>query len=127
MADTKEKQPVFINVKVKVKHTPHGDGNSADRRYHVKCKPDRFPVYTGDAVINYQLVSAPDGIVFDGFDRSKSYPDRQMSQPSISVDGKMMTFSDRNTEKEPVLIILRFRDKSIILYDPEATNDPVAT
>ncbi len=124
-SNTDVKKPHFHNIQVKIKFMPDGDGNTADKRYKVKCTPARIPVHHGDAVLNYQLVSAPPGIVFDGFDKVRPYPGRQLSAPSISADGKMMTFSDRNTENEPIVIILKFRDNSVILFDPEVTNEPI--
>src|SRR5471030_2990721 len=119
------KKPHFHNIKVKIKFMPDGNGNTADNRYKVKGKPSHIPVHHGDAVLNYQLVSAPKGIVFDGFDKISSNPGHQLSKPSISADGKMMTFSDRNSENEAILIILKFRDNSVILFDPEVTNEPI--
>ena len=116
------KAPKFHNVAVTLKAVPSG-GNTAGGKYIVKCLPDTVNVVGGDAIINYQLTKAPAGIVFTGFDHSGSSADRELSKPSISVDGKMMTFSDINLEEGPILITLKFRDDTEILFDPEVSNE----
>lgn len=117
--------PSFHNVEVNVKPTPHGDGNTLGGKFHVICSPGPVTVESEYAVINYQLTGdTPSGIVFDGFDRARPNPRRQLSAPTISLDGKMMTFSDCNTDSEPLLIVLRFRDNTVTLFDPEVTNGP---
>lgn len=117
--------PVFHNIKVWLEVSKDHQGNSSDKNYNVYCDPPVQPVYTGDAVLNYQLVHpTPPGIVFVGFDKVKQHSARQLSAPSISADGKMMTFSDRHSECEPILITLKFKDNTEILFDPEVSNDP---
>jgi hypothetical protein len=115
-------QPQFHNIDVTVQYVGTG-GNSADGKYSVACNPEQQVVYFGDAVINYRLVPpTPDHIVFAGFEKVKPNSERQLSSPSLSVDGKMMTFSDRHTVDEPILIILKFKSNEIIMYDPEVQN-----
>lgn len=116
--------PVFHNITVVVEPAPDGKGNAGGGKWKVTCTPYSCPVVTGDAILNYQLVApTPSGIVFAGYDACAPLPGRELSRPSISVDGKMMTFSDRNSKGETILITLRFKDVMEILYDPEVPND----
>lgn len=116
--------PEFHNITVVVEPTPNGGGNAGGGKWKVTCTPYSSPVFTGDAILNYQLVApTPSGIVFAGYDVSAPLPGRELSKPSISVDGKMMTFSDRNSKGEIILVTLRFKDVMEILYDPEVPND----
>lgn len=118
--------PAFHNITVVVEPRPNGDGNAGGGKWRVTCTPYSMPVYTGDAILNYQLVSpTPSGIVFAGYDACAPLPGRELSRPSISVDGKMMTLSDRNSKGETILITLRFKDVMEILYDPEVPNNPL--
>jgi len=104
--------------------TPDGSGNTANGLYKVTCDPEKVQVGACSGIINYQIIEAPHGIVFTGFDKASSSPQRQLSAPAISVDGKMMTFSDQYAEEGPILITLRFTDRTEILYDPELENNP---
>lgn len=117
--------PEFHNITVVVEPAPAGGGNAGGGKWKVSCNPYSVPVHSGDAILNYQLVSpTPSGIVFAGYDACAPLPGRQLSRPSISLDGKMMTFSDLNSKGETIMITLRFKDIMEILYDPEVPNDP---
>ncbi|GAB3438737.1 hypothetical protein NX773_07125 [Massilia solisilvae] len=118
--------PSFHNITVVVVPTPDGSGNAGGGKWKVTCSPYSCPVFTGDAILNYQLVApTPSGIVFAGYEACAPLPGRELSRPSISVDGKMMTFSDRNSKGETILVTLRFKDIMEILYDPEIPNDGI--
>ncbi|GAB3413870.1 hypothetical protein NX774_00850 [Massilia agilis] len=118
--------PEFHNITVVVEPVSDGSGNAGGGKWKVTCTPYSSPVFTGDAILNYQLVApTPSGIVFAGYEACAPLPGRQLSKPSISVDGKMMTFSDRNSKGEVILVTLRFKDIMEILYDPEVPNDGV--
>ena len=114
-----------VDVMVMINSTPYqGPNTTSDGRFTVVCHPPVVTSPLGDSVINYRLVSpTPPGIVFLGIDKSRPYTLNQLSTPSISADGKMMTLSNRNTVDEVILVMLRFRDDTISIYDPEVTNN----
>ncbi|MBI3731548.1 MAG: hypothetical protein HY254_24885 [Burkholderiales bacterium] len=119
--------PIFVpvDVIVMINAKPYqGPNTTSDGRFTVVCHPPAVKSPPGDSVINYRLVSpTPPGIVFLGIDKSRPYALNQLSTPSISADGKMMTLSNRNTVEEVILVMLRFRDDTISIYDPEVTNN----
>ena len=120
--------PTFHTADVVVTPKPDGKGaNSVDKKFYVTCTPPIFPVHSSDAVLNYRLVEpTPKGIEFVGYDAVKRDQAQVLSKPSISIDGKMMTFNDRVLSGETILITLRFRDVTEILFDPEVQNNPVS-
>lgn len=112
--------PEFKNVEVTVYH------GTAPGTYAVTCVPDMITVHSTDAVINYQITSlSPDGIQFSGMTVLPSDTD-QLSIPSISTNGKMLTFNNANTEKITLNVTLQFFDKdgSPFSHDPQIQNDP---
>ncbi|MDC8757106.1 hypothetical protein [Janthinobacterium fluminis] len=116
----------FFNTRVTVVPTPDGSGNSVDGQYQVTYLPgESIKVATSSAVINYQLVHpTPADIVFTGMRTDQSDLDPQFSIPTISQDGRMLTFSDSNSRKELIKITLLWRAGVAIAHDPQVENDP---
>ncbi|RFP21554.1 hypothetical protein D0T25_09845 [Duganella sp. BJB488] len=50
----------------------------------------------------------------------------QLSEASVSVDGKLLTFSDANTVKMSLAINLKFKDGDMVEFshDPQIQNNP---
>ena len=97
------------------------------------------PVITQpDTVINYQIFeSGGHDIVFTGMTVEPA-DNGQLSVPSLSVSGKLLTLSDANTEKVTMTIQLQFSEKggaaksiaaSRLAFkaenDPQVQNDPL--
>ncbi|MYM34376.1 hypothetical protein GTP38_08505 [Duganella sp. FT94W] len=78
-----------------------------------------------NVILNYQIVESFGlDIVFTGAVVKPRY-NRQVSKPTISVDGKMLTLSDINTEKMTLNITLEFDGPSgPFAHDPQVQNDP---
>ncbi len=110
----------FINVLVKVK-PGHQPG-----QYKVETAPAIPWVTQADTVISYQIYDSGDkNIVFTGM--SVVPPDNdQLSQASVSVSGKVLTFSDANTSKMILAVTLNFKDEDGIefMHDPQVQNEP---
>jgi hypothetical protein len=110
----------FINVMVKV------TGKSGD--YKVTTAPVTPYVTQRDTVINYQLYDT-DGqdIILTGATFTPADND-QLSNWTISPSGKVLTFSDANTEKMILGVTLSLTDPSghTFLHDPQVQNTPEA-
>lgn len=111
----------FQNIMVWVKPSVNRPG-----KYDVVTEP-AIPVITEeDTVINYQIVDT-DGypIVFKGLSVLPK-DNGQLSHASLSIDKKLLTFSDLNTVKMMLNITLHFIDKDNIEFshDPQVSNDP---
>lgn len=121
----------MINVPVTVVMVAPGAGNAGpDKEYQVQC--DDITVSYNNTVINFRLVPPTDpSIVFHGFTPRHA---SEFSPPSLSVDQKMITFSDLNSKKAMLDISLQFEQllkdgqnghRQIFGYDPQVGNDPV--
>ncbi len=110
----------FIDILVSVKP---GDRPG---KYIVHTEPPAPLVTESDTVINYQIIDT-DGydIVFTGM-AVKPENNNQLSTASVSVSGKLLTFSDANSEKLTLAINLKFKDKDGLEFshDPQIQNDP---
>lgn len=110
----------FINVLVWVKLLENGVD------YHVRCEPHVPNVLQKDTVINYQIVDTyGQDIVFSGLDVTPKDLN-QISIPSISTSGKLLTVSDANTYKGWLSLYLEFTDKSLgrsFKHDPQVHNE----
>lgn len=110
----------FINVLVWVKLLENGVD------YYVRCEPHVPKVMQKDTVINYQIVDTyGQDIVFSGLDVT---PDdlNQISIPSISTSGKLLTVSDANTYNGWLSLYLEFTDNSLgrsFKHDPQVRNE----
>ncbi|MBV6322574.1 hypothetical protein [Duganella violaceipulchra] len=95
-------------------------------KYDVVTEPAAPQILNADTVINYQIVGT-DGypIVFKGMSVKPEH-NGQLSKEVVSVDGRLLTFSDLNTIKMTLNITLKFQDKEGIEFshDPQIHNDP---
>lgn len=111
----------FINVLV----TAVPDRDAGQSTYKTTFRPEVVTVFQPDTVINYQLVDpTPPGVRFASVEIT---PDSsQMSAPSISRSGKLVTFSDANTKRESLAVTLHFTDHDGVRFavDPDIKNDP---
>jgi hypothetical protein len=111
----------FINVLV----TAIPDRDAAGATYKTTFVPEVVTVFQPDTVINYQLVEpTPESVRFASVEIA---PDStQISEPSISRSGKLVTFSDANTKRESLAVTLHFSDRhgARFAVDPDIKNDP---
>ncbi|MYN29275.1 hypothetical protein [Duganella levis] len=109
------------NVLVWVKPNPEKEG-----KYIVVTEPQAPVIKDQDTIINYQIVdTAGLPIIFKGMTVSPK-DNGQFSEESISVDGRLLTFSDVNTVKMTLNIKLHFEEKGKgeFSHDPQVENDP---
>lgn len=114
----------FDNVQVIA--IPEKNPTTGEVTYRTTFIPESIVITTNDCVINYQLISpTPDGVQFTGMSINPKHT-HQLSTPSISRSGRIMTFSDANTLKEVLHITLHFTDKDQVEFsvDPDVENDP---
>lgn len=114
----------FQNILVWVKPNPEKIG-----KYIVRTEPEVPVITQQDTIINYQIVdTAGLPIVFTGM-TVKPKNNGQLSPETVSVDGRLLTFSDLNTIKMTLNIRLHFdrEDEGAFSHDPQVENDPVVT
>jgi hypothetical protein len=118
--------PYLQNVRVAATRTPDGSGNAMNGQYEIICDPSELTITKKDTIINYYFISpTPQSIVFTGLEMSEPSPVPQFSIPTISVDGKMIMFSDLNTVAETNSVILLIADDNLqIKFDPQIQNIP---
>ncbi|MBC7452381.1 MAG: hypothetical protein H7335_01480 [Massilia sp.] len=118
--------PALINVLVIVVPCDDGSGNMGDGLYNVTTLPHAITVTRRNTIVNYQLIApTPDAFVFLGMEKKPSGGVWQLSKPSISLDGKMLTFSDQNSDREDIAVTLLFSDgMAHISHDPQVQNTP---
>lgn len=111
----------FQNIQVSVKPNPAKPGH-----YIVHSEPADPVITQTDTIVNYQIIDT-DGypIVFTGMG-VKPHDNGQLSDATVSVDGKLLTFSDINTLKMTLNINLKFKDQDGVefAHDPQVQNDP---
>jgi hypothetical protein len=114
----------FVNVAVTV--TTSTIAGPAGQ-YTVECVPDPITVTHKDAVLNFQLVSAPEGVMFWGASISPRHP-AQFLPPQIIAQGRMMTLVDINDEPEGQVyhLTLQLVDETgrHFVHDPQIINRP---
>ena len=114
--------PVTLqNILVWVKPNTEKEG-----KYIVVTEPASPVITSEDTIINYQIVdTAGLPIVFTGM-TVKPKDNGQLSEAIVSVDGKLLTFSDINTVKMTIDIKLHFEEKgkTEFSHDPQVENDP---
>lgn len=116
----------FHNVQVTA--IPSIDPETGQTNYSTTFNPESITVTTNDAVLNYQLIPpTPNDVQFK--DVKFKQKTSQLSEPSISLSGKIVTFSDANTSKEDISITFHFIDKdnNEFFVDPIVENDPPPT
>lgn len=111
----------FKNIQVWVKPS------AKPGHYEVVTEPPSPKIEETDTVINYQIVDTYGyDIVFTGM-KVKPHDNNQLSEASVSISGKLLTFSDANTEAIVLNINLKFRDndKGVeFAHDPQIENEP---
>lgn len=113
----------FINVQVI--SIPHEDPVTHKIEYQTIFLPKTIVIKEHDTVINYQLIEpTPEGVQFKGMSVKPKHSE-QLSLPSISRSGKLITFSDANTVAETLNITLHFKDTEGTEFnvDPELINE----
>lgn len=118
-------QPATNFLNVQVTAIPILDENGKVH-YETTFSPETLSVTAPDTVINYQLIyPTPEDVVFKSLSVSPE-SNNQLSTPTVSVSGKLITFSDANTVRMKFKIKLKFTDKDNLesVVDPELDNDP---
>jgi hypothetical protein len=113
----------FLNVQVTVTQKIDSEGKTS---YDTTFDPPSLTVKARDSVINYQIVeSTPAGIIFSDVSIKPDH-ENQLSTPSISRSGRLVTFSDENSVKMTLNLTFRFKDPNGVefLVDPELDNEP---
>jgi hypothetical protein len=113
----------FVNILVFVKPSI-----IPTKKFDVTTVPATPIVTEKDTVINYQIFDSSGlDIVFTGMTVLPLGSD-QVSQATISLSGKTLTFSDANTKRVDLDVTLQFLNKSVkdgeFEHDPQITNNP---
>lgn len=118
--------PAFINMTVQAEPRRDKTGNTPCGGYHVTCHPAALVVSQLNSILNFQLIApTPDGVKFASISKHKPIPVTQLSNPSISLDGKLMTLCDANTVAEPIDVTFHFTDgPHTFTFDPQVQNEP---
>lgn len=122
-----DKPTPFLNVQVTA--IPEKTQAGEKRRYKTTFHPEKLVVTEPDTVINYQLVEpTPPDVQFRKVVIKPGRED-QLSEPTISESGKLVTFSNANTRKVTFNLTLHFKDESETEFavDPEMENQPEPT
>lgn len=115
--------PVFHNVQV----TAFRKVVDGKPQFECTCYPTKVVIASPDAVIGYQLVAPTDSdIVLTGMTKLNPPSERQLSDASVSVDGRLLLLSDRNTIPAEIHIRLEFlyRGEEAFTHDPQIGNVP---
>ena len=123
--------PGFFNIQVVVKRPPPGSPDPANH-YDISYFFEGQQVQNGaitpttlDVVINYQLIEpTPPEIRFTGLTKNPERNKVQLSQASVSLDGKMITFNDKCDTREKIDVTLFWADCVHFSQDPEVINNP---
>jgi hypothetical protein len=119
-----DKPTPFVNVQVTA--IPVKDQSTGKTSYNVHFDPASLVVSVFDTVIAYQLVGpTPADVVFKSV-KVKPGQEDQLSTPSISESGKLVTFSDANTRQVDFRLTFHFADDAQHEFsvDPEVVNQP---
>lgn len=112
--------PAFINVRVTALPGPVAG------EYKITCKPDPISILS-PTIINFQLVPpTPQGLAFTPEINKNPSNTHQLSLPTVSADGRMLTLSDVHTRIESLDVILHVVDEDgqDIAFDPQIQNEP---
>ena len=117
--------PEFFNTTITVLRTADGSGNACDGKYNVVYGNPKVTDRSANAIFNYQLADpTPKEIRFTGMRVEGETGTHQLSEPTISVDGRMITFSDANTETVLMNLTFKWRDCIEFEHDPQVGNIP---
>jgi hypothetical protein len=112
--------PAFFNVQVKALPGPVAG------EYTITCTPDPIQILS-PTIINFQLVPPTrPGIAFTPEINKNPSNTHQLSIPTVSTDGRMLTLSDVYTRIESLNVILHVIDEDgrDIAFDPQIQNEP---
>ena len=111
--------PAVLNMLVIA--MPSNDGSGT---YQVTCNPPSLVVTQPNTIISFQLIGpTPTNVLFTGFYET-GIPVQQMSLPSITNDGKLMTSIDANSAAGTIDVTLHFKDSEVqFSFDPQIHNN----
>ena len=112
--------PAFINVQVTA--LPSGKPG----KYTITCLTDPVLV-SGATILNFQLIpGTPADVVFIEKISKNPRHKHQLSDPSVSTDGKMLTLSDVDTWSGSIEVTFYVtdKDKGEHGFDPQIRNEP---
>jgi len=110
---------------VKVVTIPYTNPETHKVEYATHYSPETIRVTSCDTVISYHLVEpTPKGVRFTGMTVTPEHTD-QLSAPSISRSGRVMTTVDANTLSTTLNLDLKFDDGKGVCFsdDPEVVNE----
>jgi len=111
--------PAFINIHV----TAVELGVKGD--YTIICDPENIPI-KGPTILNFELVApTPAHIHFESKIHKKPDDKHQLSNPTVSTNGKYLTLSDVYTWTGEIDVLLYVTDKKKEHgFDPQIRNEP---
>ncbi len=117
--------PTLTNTLITVTRTPDGSGNVTGGKYNVAYGTAAVTEHSSNAILSYQLAEpTPPEIHFTGVHISGEGAVKQMSAPTISRDGRMLTLVDANTVAETMNLTFKWRDSIEFEHDPQVSNVP---
>ena len=112
----------FQNIQVWVKPK---EGKTDKEKYDVVTVPSDPEIVNQDTVINYQIVDTAGLPIIFSHMTVKPKDNNQFSEETVSLDGKLLTFIDANTEKMVLNIKLHFKNGAEeFWHDPQIQNNP---
>lgn len=132
--DLTSNTPAFLNTPVTVTRTPDGGGNACHGKYQVTYyqpggisvnEHGSISVVSTNTILNFQLIApTPSEVVFTGMRTNQNDVEQQFSEATISLDGKMLTFTDIDNSPGGIAVTLLWRDSVEISHDPQVVNTP---
>ncbi|MDP9107456.1 MAG: hypothetical protein M3N23_00110 [Pseudomonadota bacterium] len=118
---------VTTTSKITVTRTPDGSGNVTGGKYNVVYGTASVTENTPNAVLSYELTDpTPPEIRFIGVHIAGEGAIKQMSRPTISPDGRMLTLIDANTVATTMNLTFKWEDRTVFEHDPQVSNVPHA-
>ncbi len=117
--------PTLTNTLITVTRTPDGGGNVSGGKYNVAYGTAAVSAQTRNEVLTYQLADpTPPEIRFTGVSVAGEGTSRQMSTPTISRDGRMLTLIDADTAAVTMNLTFKWKDCTEFEHDPQVGNVP---
>ena len=104
-----KKDPPVIHVKVTV--TTAINPKTGEEEYIPKYKPEIIPVTESDTVLTFKLSDKTSDDIIISKVTPRPLENTQLSTPSISSNGKLVTLTDVNTAKETLHLTFEFGSK----------------
>ena len=122
---TAQSAPVLTNTMITVTRTADGTGNVSGGRYHVVYGTAAITDQTPNAILCYQLTEqTPPEIRFVGVQAAGQGKHKQLSAPSISRDGRVLTLIDADSAAVTMQLTFKWRDSVEFEHDPQIGNVP---